>query len=283
MPKPTKSRRKRSSSIPLWIYLLMAVMILPIPLLAYQIWHSATPAVADRSALISSNDTPSDNSSSPTAAFFDREFAQNPNPDRVPPPIPQVCTNPPAPVTRCVEESPKKYPLYNACFGHLPYPEAPRRELVSVGQETLRSTAAQKYREMVNAARQAGVRMYDISGFRDIATQNYLFYEIAAQRGQSYRQRSLVSAPPGFSEHHTGYAIDIGDANDPSTELKESFERTRVFAWLVQNAEKYGFELSFRRGNVQKIAYEPWHWRFVGDSTSQQVFAVAQQCLNIKS
>lgn len=258
------SERRRSRRPSLWVYLLVLILFLPIPLLAYHFW-SSSPSPATVSA--------------PTAPpeFFNLDF-----------PVSQatpsnICADPPAPVTRCAEKPPKKLDLYSACFGHLPYGEAPRGDLLSVGQELLRRTAAQKFMEMRTAARKEGVRMYDISGFRDIATQSYLFYEIAAQRGQTLAQRSLVSAPPGFSEHHTGYAIDIGDSDDPSTELRESFERTQAYRWLVQNAHTYGFELSFPRGNVQGIAYEPWHWRFVGDGNSQQIFAVARQCLTIKS
>lgn len=256
------------------------MLVLPIPLLAYQLWYSPSPAVTSTLPTPPASDTP-------PPEFFEFEFsvsqASPTNPPAGDRQDKDICQNPPAPVTRCAEQPPKKLDRYNACFGHLPYAEAPHRELVSVGQEQLRNTAADKFREMGDAARQAGVRLYDISGFRDIATQNYLFYEIAAQRGQTLAQRSLVSAPPGFSEHHTGYAIDIGDADDPSTELRESFERTRAFAWLRQNAINYGFELSFPRGNIQGIAYEPWHWRFVGDRQSQQVFAVARQCLTTKS
>jgi len=81
-----------------------------------------------------------------------------------------------------------------------------------------------------------------------------------------------VSAPPGHSEHHTGYAVDIGDGNNPSTNLQESFENTAAYRWLEANASRYSFELSFPRDNLQGISYEPWHWRFVGDRHSLETF-----------
>ena len=84
--------------------------------------------------------------------------------------------------------------------------------------------------------------------------------------------RAEVSAPPGFSEHHTGYAVDIGDADVPDANLSVAFEETAAFEWLEVNGPRYGFELSFEEGNEQGVQYEPWHWRFIGDSDSLQTF-----------
>ncbi len=81
-----------------------------------------------------------------------------------------------------------------------------------------------------------------------------------------------MSAPPGYSEHHTGYAIDIGDEYYPDADLKTSFENTSAFEWLQENAAYYSFELSFPKGNSQGVSYEPWHWRFVGDRDSLETF-----------
>ena len=72
-------------------------------------------------------------------------------------------------------------------------------------------------------------------------------------------------APPGYSEHHTGLALDIGDLDHPETDVEVSFEETPAFEWLKNNADRFGFELSFPVGNPQGVSYEPWHWRFVGE------------------
>lgn len=82
---------------------------------------------------------------------------------------------------------------------------------------------------------------------------------------------------PGYSEHHTGYAIDIGDGARPDTHLSEAFEDTPAFRWLEKNAARFSFELSFPRHNPQGVSYEPWHWRFVGDRHSLQTFYRARQ------
>jgi D-alanyl-D-alanine carboxypeptidase len=160
-------------------------------------------------------------------------------------------------------------------LNHRAYAEAPLDSLVAVtadGLVTLRQPAANQLRALIAQARQDGVMLRAVSGFRSIEDQRYLFFEVKAERGESPTRRAEVSAPPGYSEHHTGYAVDLADANQPETDLDESFDGTPAFGWLSQNAAFYGFELSFPEGNEQGVSYEPWHWRFVGDQTSLETF-----------
>lgn len=168
-------------------------------------------------------------------------------------------------------------------LGHLPYAIAPAESLTAVtadGRIKLRRKAAQKLQEMEQAARRDGISLALLSGFRTVEEQEYLFFEVKAQRGQDASTRAEVSAPPGYSEHHTGYAVDLGDGTRPQTHLAESFETTPAFQWLQNNAALYSFELSFPRNNPQGINYEPWHWRFVGDQESLETFYQAQQLEN---
>lgn len=125
---------------------------------------------------------------------------------------------------------------------------------------------------MVAAARSAGVILTPISGFRSVKEQEQLFFGVGAQRNQTPAQRAALSAPPGHSEHHTGYAVDIGDGTAPATNLNENFENTKAFQWLQTNAARFGFEMSFPKDNSQGVSYEPWHWRFVGDRDSLETF-----------
>ncbi|MDX2099929.1 MAG: D-alanyl-D-alanine carboxypeptidase family protein [Leptolyngbyaceae cyanobacterium bins.59] len=160
-------------------------------------------------------------------------------------------------------------------LGHYPYQEAPANELEPItadGSIRLRRSAAQKFQEMMATAQADGVILIPLSGFRNLADQQYLFFEVKAQRRQNAQTRAEVSAPPGYSEHHTGYAVDIGDGNAPSADVNPNFEKTAAFKWLMDNAAAYNFELSFPKNNPQGIAYEPWHWRFVGDQTSLETF-----------
>lgn len=160
-------------------------------------------------------------------------------------------------------------------LGHLPYPEAPAQDLQAVtadGRVKLHRDAAQAFLAMQAAARAEGVILVPLSGFRSRQQQEELFYGVKAERGQQVAERAKVSAPPGYSEHHTGYALDVGDGQQPGTHLHESFEQTAAFAWLQKRAAQFHFELSFPRHNPQGISYEPWHWRFVGTPASLELF-----------
>jgi len=166
-------------------------------------------------------------------------------------------------------------PSRRALLGHLAYEEAEPAELVSLtynGSILMRPEAADSFEQMVADAETQGVFLVPISGFRTVEDQQYLFFEIKAERAQTASTRAEVSAPPGYSEHHTGFAIDIGDANQPNADLSITFEDTEAFKWLEVNAPRYNFELSFPEGNPQGVQYEPWHWRFVGNSESLETF-----------
>ena len=157
-------------------------------------------------------------------------------------------------------------------YGHFAYPEASNADLVAVGNgERLHRSAAHKFQAMVAAAAADGVQLVPLSGFRSREAQSYVFYAIADQRGQTLPQRARYAAPPGHSEHHTGYAIDIGDGAAPTHDLRVSFENTPAYHWLTANAASFGFELSFPK-NHPTVNYEPWHWRWVGDAESRQLF-----------
>lgn len=162
---------------------------------------------------------------------------------------------------------------------HLPYPLADWGDLMAVGgqrPEQLHREAAQAFLRMQAAAQQAGIRLVPLSGFRDWATQTLLFQRQIQRRG-SERAARYLSAPPGFSEHHTGYALDIGDGSLPYTHIKYSFADTGAYGWLQAEAGSFGFELSFPLDNPQGVSFEPWHWRYVGSPQSRQLFALAQQ------
>ena len=164
-------------------------------------------------------------------------------------------------------------------LGHLAYPEAPASELTGItadGRTRMRKAAAEKYLAMTQAARSAGVILVPISGFRSVQDQEQLFFNVGAQRNQTPAQRAALSAPPGHSEHHTGYAVDIGDGAVPATNLQANFENTKAYQWLQANAARFSFEMSFPKDNIQGVSYEPWHWRFVGDRDSLETFYKAR-------
>ncbi|MBH8572750.1 D-alanyl-D-alanine carboxypeptidase family protein [Nostocaceae cyanobacterium CENA369] len=185
----------------------------------------------------------------------------------------------PAPITKDNNSSNTQGSKSDTVLGHLAYPEAPQSELVPIsadGRIRMRKSAAAKFREMAQAARSAGVILAPISGFRSVKEQEQLFFSVGAQRNQTPAQRAALSAPPGHSEHHTGYAMDVGDGSVPATNLQANFDNTKAYKWLQANAARFGFEMSFPKNNVQGVSYEPWHWRYVGDRDSLEMFYKAR-------
>eukprot|EP00238_Polyblepharides_amylifera_P005510 CAMPEP_0196581566 /NCGR_PEP_ID=MMETSP1081-20130531/34256_1 /TAXON_ID=36882 /ORGANISM="Pyramimonas amylifera, Strain CCMP720" /LENGTH=300 /DNA_ID=CAMNT_0041901833 /DNA_START=66 /DNA_END=968 /DNA_ORIENTATION=+ len=159
-------------------------------------------------------------------------------------------------------------------MGHRRMDEAPLKALKPVvpgSRILLRPSAAESFVQMQAAAARDGVQLVPISGFRSIEDQNSLFFQVKSQRSQSAAERARVSAPPGFSEHHTGYALDIGTRGH--YDLEEDFEKTPAFRWLQQNGNRFHWEMSFPKNNPGGVAYEPWHYRFTGDSLSLSIFA----------
>ncbi|MGD1865925.1 MAG: D-alanyl-D-alanine carboxypeptidase family protein [Phormidesmis sp.] len=136
----------------------------------------------------------------------------------------------------------------------------------------LKAEAKSAIDEMMAKAKAEGVQLGIISGFRTLADQDYLYFDLKAERGQSAQTRAEVSAPPGYSEHHTGYAVDFIDEGKAETHLEESFETTRAFQWLEENAAYFNFEMSFPKDNPANVSYEPWHWRYVGNQESLELF-----------
>jgi D-alanyl-D-alanine carboxypeptidase len=107
----------------------------------------------------------------------------------------------------------------------------------------------------------SGVELQPVSAWRSMAYQSGLLQR-KLEKGLSMEEILRTSAAPGYSEHHTGRAIDI---TTPScAALEEEFEHCAAFQWLQRHARVFGFRLSFPRNNRHSLAYEPWHWCFDG-------------------
>ncbi len=117
--------------------------------------------------------------------------------------------------------------------------------------------AAVAWEKMRAAARTAGLTLIPLSGFRSIARQAEII-RAKLDAGQPLDEILRLVAAPGYSEHHTARALDLGAPGEPP--LDETFARTTAFAWLNTHAGSHGFHLSYPPGNSHGIAYEPWHW-----------------------
>lgn len=127
------------------------------------------------------------------------------------------------------------------------------------GQNYLMTPAtATAWSAMKLAARKDDVILEVVSSFRSIERQIAIIQH-KLNRNMAIEKILTLSAPPGYSEHHTGCAIDINTPGCTATE--EEFENTTAFRWLQQHAGNFGFTLSYPRGNTLGFIYEPWHWR----------------------
>ncbi len=127
----------------------------------------------------------------------------------------------------------------------------------------LRPDAARALSRLRTAAARDGIDLEVVSSFRSIADQLRIVRRKLA-RGETLAGILTVNAPPGCSEHHGGGAVDFSVPGGPV--LTEDFEGTAAFGWLQGNAGRFGFFLSYPRGNRHGYIYEPWHWCHSGSS-----------------
>jgi len=157
-------------------------------------------------------------------------------------------------------------------LGHLPYNETPKEKLVLIEPNIeVHIDMRDSLLKMREEAKKDGIYLVFLSGYRSINLQDDIFYSLKSIRNQEAAERARVSAPPGYSEHSTGFAIDIGDATQRETDFETDFENTDAFRWLLKNAAKFHFKLSFNKDN-KYIDYEPWHWRYEGSIEALKVF-----------
>ena len=118
-----------------------------------------------------------------------------------------------------------------------------------------RPETLEAFGRMQKAAKASGVRLHVIWAYRSPVLQKEQFEEAEVKYGRGKGIRWL--APSGYSEHQTGWVLDIGDWDDPEADDNPLFERTKAFEWLKAHANQYDFELSFPPGNWQGVATNP--------------------------
>lgn len=132
----------------------------------------------------------------------------------------------------------------------------------SIGQKLLRKEAKVAFENLCYDAKKLGFNIKAESTYRDYNYQKKLYQNYVIKYGLKYADN--CSARPGHSEHQTGLAVDVRG----STGDYNGFGITKEFAWINNNAYKYGFILRYPKGkeDITGFKYEPWHYRYIGNS-----------------
>lgn len=167
----------------------------------------------------------------------------------------------------------KHHPLSPKTYvpASLVIPKIPLRSNITSTEEYVRSDTAAALEAMVSAAKAGGVNLNLQSGYRSYSFQVSLYNSYVAQQGQT--QADQESARPGYSEHQTGLAADLGGTSNPACNVAQCFATTAEGKWLAANAYKFGFIIRYPDGQQQVTGYEyePWHVRYVGDALAAEM------------
>jgi zinc D-Ala-D-Ala carboxypeptidase len=135
----------------------------------------------------------------------------------------------------------------------------------------IRKDAAVHLEKMFAAAKQSGIELFAVSGYRSYDRQAVIL-DAEIQRAGMEKAVQAV-AMPGSSEHQSGLAMDIS-SRSAKLELSEAFGETAEGKWLAENAHKFGFILRYPKGkeSITGYQYEPWHFRYVGPA-AEEIYA----------
>jgi D-alanyl-D-alanine carboxypeptidase len=142
-------------------------------------------------------------------------------------------------------------------------------DLVAVGNgQYMRAEAASALKQMLADAANAGYTVIPASGYRSYETQVSVYNSEVTSYGQTVADSE--SARPGYSEHQTGWAIDLGSGG---CNITDCFGDTPGGKWVTANAYKYGFILRYTAANTSITGYraEAWHFRYVGKDLSEEM------------
>jgi D-alanyl-D-alanine carboxypeptidase len=136
------------------------------------------------------------------------------------------------------------------------------------GGNEVSKRAVTALRKMYAAAADAGAGFGSSTAYRSFNFQKGLFSQYANQWGVA--KAETFSARPGYSEHQTGFALDLYDLKGGCAHT-ECFADTKAGKWLVKHAADYGFIERYPDGETKITGYkwEPWHWRYVGVELAQ--------------
>jgi zinc D-Ala-D-Ala carboxypeptidase len=170
--------------------------------------------------------------------------------------------------------------LVNKVFGlpenYIPNDLVRPNVLFSFGEAKLekslmREEAAAALEKMFAGARNDGIELAAVSGYRSYGRQDTIFNAEVEKVGKEKALEAV--AMPGSSEHQTGLTMDISSKTN-NFNLDEQFGKTKEGVWLAHNAHEYGFILRYPKGKegITGYMYEPWHFRYVGIKAATEIY-----------
>jgi len=128
------------------------------------------------------------------------------------------------------------------------------------------------FERMAAEAKLAGFSLNAFSTYRSFEYQTTLYERYVARDGK--KAADTYSARPGYSEHQTGLAFDIGEVNFEQHFASSSFGETEAGKWVAANAHRFGFVMRYPVGKEKITGYmhESWHFRYVGLEVADEIF-----------
>ncbi|HJP96100.1 MAG TPA: M15 family metallopeptidase [Candidatus Saccharimonadales bacterium] len=219
--------------------------------------HAAAPSKST-----TNTKTPSSSSSSSAVKSFDKNQYSLTDPTSI-----WVVANKQRPL------NPKTYAPSDLVVPNIPLAASTSME------KQVRQATATALEKMVADAKQQGAALNLQSGYRSYSFQVSLYNRYVKEQGQSVADTQ--SARPGYSEHQTGFAADLGSVPHPECDVEECFGSTTEGKWLAANAYKYGFIIRYPQ-NMQSVTgyiYEPWHVRYIGVELATEMHNTGVQTL----
>ena len=136
--------------------------------------------------------------------------------------------------------------------------------------QSMREDGAAALEAMFAAAKQDGITLSIVSGYRSYSKQSTIYSRKKSEQGEAAADR--ISARPGTSEHQLGLAMDLSKKG--SSTLNAAFAQTKEGQWVAENAHKFGFIVRYLKDyeDVTGYMYEPWHVRYVGTEHAAAVY-----------
>ena len=111
--------------------------------------------------------------------------------------------------------------------------------------------------EMLQKAEEDGIELRVESGYRSVSYQKRIFKRMF-DKGRTFEDIVRYVAPPGYSQHMIGTAVDFFPSN-------WRFAETPQYTWLQENADQFGFVETYSQFNAYKMPWEAWHWNYAGN------------------